>query len=111
MLCLHEISIRESINLTELTSSINLNNSAVTGIVDRLEAKEFVHRIKKGEDRRTIYLEITPEGKEYAAHLTKMLSGNCLFDTNKIGASNFDHILEALQEITHTLDPEIDKIV
>lgn len=110
MLCLYEISSNESINLTTLTKSINLNNSAVTGIVDRLEAKKFVNRVRKGTDRRTVYLEITPEGKKYAEHLTKLLEDDCLFDTNKIGAEAFADMLKSLENITNVLDPEIKKI-
>ncbi len=47
MLCLYEISENEQMNLSQLTKCMNLNNSAVTGIIDRLEVKGFVKRIKK----------------------------------------------------------------
>lgn len=110
MLCLYEISSRDSINLTELTRSINLNNSAVTGIVDRLEAKGFVQRVKKGKDRRTIYLEITPAGKEYTALLTKILEDDCFFDKEKLGDTAAEETLAILMQITNAFDPEIKKI-
>lgn len=110
MLSLYEISRHDSMNLTELTRSINLNNSAITGIVDRLEAKGFVDRVKKEGDRRTIYLEITPAGKEYTELLTKILEDDCFIDEKKLGTENSVDILDALQKITNALDPEIKKI-
>jgi len=110
MLCMYEISCRDSINLTELTKSVNLNNSAITGIVDRLEAKGFVQRIKKEGDRRTIYLEITPAGKEYTTLLTKILEDDCFFDDKKLGQTGSDDMLASLQKITNAFDPEIKKI-
>jgi DNA-binding MarR family transcriptional regulator len=110
MLSLYEISRHESMNLTELTRSINLNNSAITGIVDRLEVKGFVNRVKKDGDRRTIYLEITPAGKEYTALLTKILEDDCFIDEKKLGKENTEDILKALEKITNALDPEIKKI-
>jgi len=110
MLSLYELSRHDSMNLTELTRSINLNNSAITGIVDRLEAKGFVTRVKKEGDRRTIYLEITPAGKEYTVLLTKILEDECFFDEKKLGKENADDMLDALQKITNALDPEIKKI-
>jgi len=110
MLCLYEIASRDTINLTELTKSINLNNSAITGIVDRLESKGFVNRVKKGTDRRTIYLEITPPGREYTSLLTKILEDDCFFDADKLGAENTKDMLDSLTKITNALDPEIKKI-
>ncbi|ADD67951.1 transcriptional regulator, MarR family [Denitrovibrio acetiphilus DSM 12809] len=110
MLSLYEISQHDSMNLTELTRSVNLNNSAITGIVDRLEAKGFVNRVKKAGDRRTIYLEITPAGKEYTALLTKILEDDCFFDEKKLGKENVNDIFQSLAKITNALDPEIKKI-
>lgn len=108
MLCLYELASRESMNLTELTKLINLNNSAITGIVDRLEAKNLVKRVKKGTDRRTIHLEITEAGKQYTAKLINVMDRECFFDTEKI--SNSAEILKSLVKITSAFDPEIKKI-
>jgi len=110
MLCLYEIARRDSINLTELTKSVNLNNSAITGIVDRLEVKGFVNRTKKQGDRRTIYLEITPAGKEYTNKLSQILDDDCFIDEKKLGQENTADILQALIKISNALDPEIKQI-
>ncbi|MGE4317874.1 MAG: MarR family winged helix-turn-helix transcriptional regulator [Deferribacterales bacterium] len=110
MLCLHEITNRKSLNLTELTKSVNLNNSALTGIVDRLEAKGLVKRTKTETDRRTIYLEATEEGISYTAQLTKKMDNDCFFDKNKLTPEDLKSILETLDKIINSLDPDIKKI-
>lgn len=108
MLCLYEINMRGTMNLTELTKLINLNNSAITGIVDRLEAKGYVIRVKKPGDRRTVYLEITPNGKEYTAALVNAMDRENVFHT-KTSPSSLN-VLDMIKQITSSLDPEIKNI-
>lgn len=97
-------------NLTELTKSVNLNNSALTGIVDRLESKGLVKRTKKDADRRTIYLEATEEGISYTAQLSKKMEDDCFFDKKKLTLEDPKEILATLDKIINSLDPDIKKI-
>ena len=38
----------------------------MTRLLDRLEAKSFLKRIRSSEDRRVVQLELTPEGRQVA---------------------------------------------
>lgn len=44
---------------------------AMTGLIDRLEKQELVHRERSVEDRRVIYVEITSKGLKLLADLDK----------------------------------------
>lgn len=46
--------------ITELSKKLNLSNSTVSGIVDRLEKQKLVIRIRSEEDRRIVYVKATP---------------------------------------------------
>ena len=48
-----------------MTKIVFLNNSTVTGIIDRLEKRELVQRIRISKDRRQVHLEITEQGIEF----------------------------------------------
>ncbi|NJD01755.1 MAG: MarR family transcriptional regulator [Ruminiclostridium sp.] len=50
--------------LTDLSKKINLSNSTVSGIIDRLERQQLVVRTRSEEDRRVVYLKVTPKLKE-----------------------------------------------
>jgi len=110
LLCLYEISENEEINLSQLTKLVNLNNSAVTGIIDRLESKGFVERTKKGTDRRTIYLDLTEAGQEYVLLLFKILENDCFFDNEKLSIEQIKDINDSLDKIIKSFVPEVKEI-
>lgn len=50
------------------------DTGAVTRVLDRLEAKGLVQRIRSESDRRVIKLELTPEGEKISAEVPVILS-------------------------------------
>lgn len=50
--------------ISELGNKINLSNSTISGIVDRLEKQGLVARMRSSEDRRIVYVKVTPKFKE-----------------------------------------------
>lgn len=47
--------------ITELSREINLSNSTVSGIVDRLEKQQLVVRMRSRDDRRFVYIKLAPK--------------------------------------------------
>jgi DNA-binding MarR family transcriptional regulator len=52
--------------MSELGRFLGVDNSAMTGITDRLEKAGLVRREIKSEDRRALLIWITPEGRNEA---------------------------------------------
>ena len=50
--------------MTELSQILSTDNSAITGLVDRLERSGFISRKMPLNDRRTYLICITPDGSE-----------------------------------------------
>jgi DNA-binding MarR family transcriptional regulator len=48
--------------MTELSQALSIDNSTITGLVDRLEKAGFLERRPKAEDRRISLIYLTPEG-------------------------------------------------
>jgi MarR family transcriptional regulator, organic hydroperoxide resistance regulator len=61
--------------MSELGRVIGVDNSAMTGLVDRLEKAGLVRREAKREDRRALLIRITPEGRSEAARAAKIIGG------------------------------------
>jgi DNA-binding MarR family transcriptional regulator len=48
----------------ELAASVELSSAAMTSRLDRLEKAELVRRVPDKEDRRSVQIEVTDEGRE-----------------------------------------------
>jgi MarR family transcriptional regulator, organic hydroperoxide resistance regulator len=59
--------------MSELAGALRCDNSNVTGIVDRLEARGLVVRRPSEQDRRVKMLEVTPEGAALRERLHERL--------------------------------------
>lgn len=78
--------------ITELSKKVNLSNSTISGIVDRLEKQDLVIRTRSEKDRRAVYVNITPKVKDMYKEIHKkteksfedLLSGGSPEDITKI---------------------------
>ncbi|CAH0121183.1 HTH-type transcriptional regulator MhqR [Paenibacillus sp. CECT 9249] len=50
--------------VSELADALSFTSGAITGITDKLIAAGFAVRTRAEDDRRVVYVEITPKGKE-----------------------------------------------
>jgi DNA-binding MarR family transcriptional regulator len=60
--------------MSELAQALRCDNSNVTGIIDRLEARSLVERRPAERDRRVKKLHLTPEGAELREKIRARLS-------------------------------------
>lgn len=62
--------------ISDLSEKLGLSNSTVSGIIDRLELQGFVERVRSQEDRRVVYVRVTPEckrnGNQHFVEIEKM---------------------------------------
>ena len=63
----------QSLPITEIAARTITVVPGMTGVIDRLETAEMVRRDRSAEDRRVIYVEITPKALEVLAKLDKPL--------------------------------------
>lgn len=64
----------ECATAADLSRSACSDTGAVTRLLDRLEGKGLVQRVRSEDDRRVIHLELTDEGKRIAADVPKIIS-------------------------------------
>jgi DNA-binding MarR family transcriptional regulator len=60
--------------MSELAQSLFCDNSNVTGIVDRLEQRDLVHREAAEGDRRVKLIVLTEEGERMRIEITKRMA-------------------------------------
>ena len=59
--------------VAELARECQLDSGAMTRMLDRLEAKGLVSRVRSSEDRRVVNLELTDEGRAAALEIPQVL--------------------------------------
>ncbi len=59
----------------ELAREYGIDASAVTRLVDRLEKRGLLERVRSSEDRRAVRLALTPEGEKLAMRMPPIFTG------------------------------------
>jgi MarR family transcriptional regulator, organic hydroperoxide resistance regulator len=93
IICLREVHEHGPITLGALTKIVALNNSTVTGIVDRLENQQLLQRTRTSSDRRQIHLQMTEKGVRFLTDIPTPVP---------------QRFIEGIQHFSHD---EIDRIV
>jgi DNA-binding MarR family transcriptional regulator len=60
-------------SMSELADALACDASYVTGIVDKLEARDLVRRTPKPQDRRVKLIALTPEGRDVSDRLREQV--------------------------------------
>lgn len=106
LLCLHTLYKAETMTLSELTREINLSGSTVNGIVDRLEAKEYVVRERSTADRRRVYLHMTEAGKNAVKAAPSLLQDKLSAALAKLPETEQLTITAALEKVVQLMELE-----
>jgi DNA-binding MarR family transcriptional regulator len=61
---------------SELGDRLIVTRATVTGLLDSLERRGFVRRVANPDDRRSIFVEITPEGLEVLHEVRTLIHRN-----------------------------------
>ncbi|WP_179233054.1 MarR family winged helix-turn-helix transcriptional regulator [Paenibacillus rigui] len=61
----------KSMKMNDIADYLCITLGAATSLVDKLERQNIVSRIRSEEDRRIIYVELTPTGKETILSIRK----------------------------------------
>ncbi|WHZ10918.1 MAG: Transcriptional regulator, MarR family [Burkholderiaceae bacterium] len=69
-----KLYLGEASTAAELARVCELDASAMTRLLDRVEAKGLCRRERSSEDRRVVSLKLTPEGREAAQKVPEVLS-------------------------------------
>ncbi len=92
----------KKMKITELSSKLCLSNSTVSGIIDRLETQKMVIRERSKEDKRVVYVSISPNfqdmheifRKKFEKNIENIMSQGSIEELHKIFEG-----LEALKKL------------
>lgn len=89
---------------SQIAKHMMVKSSTVTGVVDRLEQKELVRRVRNSPDRRVITIELTEIGKQLAENAPPPIQQKILDGLTRISEAEINEIIFALEKLTDMLD-------
>jgi len=101
LLALHE---EGSLSPSRIAKIIMVKSSTVTGIIDRLEQKGLVERLRNSPDRRVVTIQLTGAGKKMAKNAPPPIQQKILDGLTSLRESEIKRIVKSLKMITHMLD-------
>jgi MarR family transcriptional regulator, organic hydroperoxide resistance regulator len=103
LITLREIYEHGPLSFSELTKILTLNNSTVTGIVDRLEKHNLVQRTRTSRDRRRIDVVITREGTEFLTNAPPPIQPGFIQGLEDMSREEVEKVLWAADTILELL--------
>ena len=103
VVCLREVHEHGPITLSALTNIVALNNSTVTGIVDRLEKQKLLVRTRTSADRRQIHLEMTEKGVEFLTTSPPPVPERLINGITRLSQADVDRIVWAVDQLAELL--------
>ncbi|MBW1690873.1 MAG: MarR family transcriptional regulator [Deltaproteobacteria bacterium] len=89
---------------SQIARHIMVKSSTVTGIIDRLEQKGLVSRLRNSPDRRVITIQLTEGGRELAKNAPFPIQHKIVDGLKKLPEKEIKRIILSLSKLTQMLD-------
>lgn len=100
------LSKNKKIKITELSNQLCLSNSTVSGIIDRLEKQGMVSRERSEEDKRVVYVSISPDFKSHHQVFREKFEKNIQTMMSQGDAEELHKIFEGLVALKKLLSEQ-----
>ena len=94
--CMDVLDQRGRMTAGELAEASGLTTGNVTAMLDRMERAGYATRVRDSEDRRRVYVELTPDAREVGREIYAPLAEG----GEKLAKRYSEHELELLLEFT-----------
>jgi len=106
MICLYVIARSEGITQSALAAEVDLGPSTITGVIDRLEAKGLVTRMRQSPDRRKVLLQVTERGHEVTKSAPALLQDRLAQSLRKQSELEQATIALSLERVVEMMNAE-----
>lgn len=89
---------------SQISKMVMVKSSTITGIIDRLEQKGLLRRLRNSPDRRVITIQLTASGEKLADNAPPPIQQKILDGLAKLSKGDIERIVNSLRMITRMLD-------
>ncbi len=87
-----------------------LKPSTITGLIDLLEQKGYLVRIRDRGDRRVVKVRLTPKGERLAKKAPNPAQGKMIYGLTKLKRRELNLIFGSIQKLVEIMEAENIKV-
>jgi len=106
LLVLQALGQHGEMSAGELAREINLSQGTVTSILDRLEKRVLIQRVRSESDRRKVFITLTETGKEQLASAPTLMQEHFIERFDELKDWEQHQILASLQRLAEMMDAQ-----
>lgn len=106
LLVLQNIQEHPGVMVREIAESINLSPATITNILDRIEARELVTRIRSTTDKRKVGVYLTEKGEASLENAPRPLQEHFVERFNNMKDWEQSQMVATMQRIASMMDAE-----
>ena len=106
LVCLRVVGQHGELTPSKLAQEVSLSQATITGIIDRLAARQLVTRDRRAEDRRLVTVRLTDAGRDLIAAAPHPLQVSFLRRFEREPAPEQENIRRTLEKIVAMMDSE-----
>lgn len=92
--------------ISRIAKDVNLTQATVTTIIDNLEAKKLVQRVRSEKDKRIVHATLSEEGERTLKAAPTLLQSQFIEKFNNLADWEQSFILSALQRVSSLMEAE-----
>ncbi|UCD83865.1 MAG: MarR family transcriptional regulator [Deltaproteobacteria bacterium] len=104
--CLQELADSGPLSISQLSKKVILSASTLTSVVDKLEEKELLMRVRNLPDRRVIQLQLTDSGREAVRNAPKTVLMKIMEGLSHFPVEAKDEINRSLTRLISVIESE-----
>ncbi len=109
LLIMLEIDKVSGVNSSQVAKSVNLSAATVTNILDRLENKKLISRVRDTQDKRKIGLYLTESGKNILLKAPQALQEDFIDNFTNLAQWEQSQLLSSMERLAEMMNAnEID---
>ena len=106
LLLMQALATAEEMTAGDLARRVNLSQGTITSILDRLEKRALIQRIRSHTDRRRIFVSLTSEGRERLSLAPTLLQQRFIQRFTELKDWEQNQILSSLQRLAEMMDAQ-----
>jgi len=97
-----------AVNPKHLCSTFQHDSGALTRVIDQLETRGLLERVRRDRDRRKVELSLTAAGREAVGSLIPAVVDKLNLALGNFSAQEFEEFLRLLNKLNHELESSVE---